>query len=287
MHYIERNIEIDAPVERVFDLFSDFESMPRWMKNLAQVRYTGRRHIRWTAESPYGDRVEWETETTDFEPDRRIAWHSVRGDLRTEGEAIFEETQRGNTWLRVVLGFDDRDGRVIRNAFGDDPARQLEENLEQLADVAEGRRPLRKQRTSGLQIDRDDRDVSFERAHWNARRPREESRQQYTVARELDEQRYNYSDDRERRDDRRRMAIDRRYLSEVPEAPRRRYEETEGGQESEARYRFALTPRERAAERNVEDEMQRRRRYDESSRFMRRGIDRLMDEPPSSRWNER
>jgi uncharacterized protein YndB with AHSA1/START domain len=292
MHYIERNVEIDAPVERVFDLFSDFESMPRWMKNIVEVRYTGRRHTRWIAGSPYSDHAEWEAETTAFEPDHRIAWRSVRGDIRTEGEAVFEETRRGTTLLRVVLGWDPNnrgDGRVIRDAFGEDPARQLEENLERLADVAEGRRhgrPVREQRVLrsqrvGDDRIRDERDVSFVRAPRDARRDQERY-QRYADVR--DERRYNYSGALARRDDRRRIQDDRRYVDENGEASRVRYEE---GMEAEPVYRHAMTPRERAAERDFEDDMQRQRRYEESSRFMRRGVDRLMEEPPSSRWNDR
>src|SRR5215210_4314693 len=105
MHITEKRIEIRAPVGRVFDLFSDFESFPRWMENIREVRYTGRRYTRWAAEAPLGTEVEWEAETTRFEPDHRIAWRSVRGDVDTEGEVFFEETERGTTLLRVVLGY--------------------------------------------------------------------------------------------------------------------------------------------------------------------------------------
>ena len=106
MQRTEKIIEIDAPVERVFDLFSDFESFPRWMSHIKEVRYTGRRYTRWTAEAPLGSSVEWEAETIAFEPDQRIAWRSVRGDVWTEGEVDFYETARGTTLVRVILGYD-------------------------------------------------------------------------------------------------------------------------------------------------------------------------------------
>jgi uncharacterized protein YndB with AHSA1/START domain len=105
MHIAEKRIEIRAPVARVFDLFSDFESFPRWMENIREVRRTGRRFTRWAAEAPLGTEVEWEAELTGYEPDRRIAWRSVRGDIETEGEVFFEETRRGTTSLHVVLGY--------------------------------------------------------------------------------------------------------------------------------------------------------------------------------------
>ena len=38
MERVERFVEIDAPVEVVFDRLSDFESFPRWMRNIREVR---------------------------------------------------------------------------------------------------------------------------------------------------------------------------------------------------------------------------------------------------------
>ncbi|HEX8143476.1 MAG TPA: SRPBCC family protein [Pyrinomonadaceae bacterium] len=143
MQRTEKVIEINAPVERVFDLFSDFESFPRWMSHIKEVRYTGRRYTRWTAEAPLGSSVEWEAETTRFEPDRRIAWRSVRGDIETEGEVIFQETSRGTTLVRVMLGYDPPAGRLgalVARLFGTNPEEQLEEDLERFAEVVEARR---------------------------------------------------------------------------------------------------------------------------------------------------
>jgi uncharacterized membrane protein len=150
MRYSERSIEIDAPVERVFDLFSDFESFPRWMQNLAEVRQLGLQHTHWVVDLPYGGSAEWEAVLTAFEPDHRVAWRSVRGDVRTECEAIFEQTRSGSTLLRVLLGYDPdlSTEEVLRGAFGDHPGRQLEDDLEHFAYVVEGRRrrePVRQQ----------------------------------------------------------------------------------------------------------------------------------------------
>ncbi|HYY56816.1 MAG TPA: SRPBCC family protein [Pyrinomonadaceae bacterium] len=146
MQRTEKTIEINAPVERVFDLFSDFESFPRWMSHIREVRYTGRRYTRWTADAPLGSSVEWEAETTHFEPDRRIAWRSVRGDVDTEGEVVFQETSRGTTLVRVVLGYDPPAGRfgaMVARLFGSNPEQQMEEDLERFASVAEERETRR------------------------------------------------------------------------------------------------------------------------------------------------
>jgi hypothetical protein len=51
-------------------------------------------------------------------------------------------------------------------------------------------------------------------------------------------------------------------------------------------YRYAMTPRERESERS--DQGRRRKEiWEDSKRVLRRGVDKLMDEPPSSRWRER
>ncbi len=112
------------------------------MSHIKEVRYTGRRYTRWTAEAPLGSSVEWEAETVAFEPDRRIAWRSVRGDVETEGEVDFHETARGTTLLRVILGYDPPAGRLgalVARLFGTNPEEQLEEDLERFAEVAEAR----------------------------------------------------------------------------------------------------------------------------------------------------
>src|SRR5215210_9019205 len=133
MQRIERFVEIDAPVEQVFDRFSDFENFPRWMRNIREVRLTGRGVTHWVSETALPDLMaEWDAEITIFEPDRRIVWRSVRGDIDADGEAIFSVTPEGLTHLRVVLGFDTplgHSGPEASRFFGVHLGRQLEEDL--------------------------------------------------------------------------------------------------------------------------------------------------------------
>ncbi len=208
MQQTEKAIEIDAPVERVFDLFSDFENFPRWMSNIKDVHYTGRRFTRWTARAPLGTSVEWEAETVVFEPDHRIAWRTVRGDVNTHGEVIFESTRRGTTLLRVILGYEvpaGRLGALVASLFGKNPEQELEEDLRHFAEIAERREP---------------RDLA-------------------------------------RDDDR---------------AP-----EPETG-------RHALTPRERESELEMERARRLQNVPEDTRKVFRRGVDRLAEEGPSTRW---
>ena len=140
MRRYERFVEIDAPVERVFDLFADFEASPRWAGGVLDVRRTGRRTFRWVAETALDIDVNWEAEVVVFAPDRRIVWRSVGGDVRADCEAVFSMTPEGTTLVRLVRGYDTpggRTGRDVARFFGRHPEEQLEEDLARLRRLAE------------------------------------------------------------------------------------------------------------------------------------------------------
>lgn len=299
MQYTEKFIEIDAPVERVFDLFSDFENFPRWMRHIRDVHRSGRRYTRWTADAPLGSAVEWEAETTVFEPDHKIAWRSVRGDVDTEGEVIFEETARGTTLMHIVLGYDPPAGRLgamVASLFGANPERQMEEDLERFAAVAEGRRPSGRSRdydddrrresfmrgrshpgderykSSGVRDPRERPRHRFEEELRAARRSQLEGQRRYAEERELDERR-RY---RAEYDERVRRASERERRDLRESRPPERYRDEEA-RRSERPHRHALTPRERARERREPD-------YGYSEKAFSRGVDKLLEDAPSRRW---
>jgi uncharacterized membrane protein len=334
MQRTEKIIEIDAPVERVFDLFSDFESFPRWMRNIKEVRYTGRRYTRWTADAPLGTSVEWEAETTHFEPDHRIAWRTVRGDVDTDGEVIFEETGRGTTRMRVVLGYDPPAGRLgalVASLFGKNPERQLEEDLERFAEVVEGRRGTRGAPRAARRLPREmpARDHREERGRvayrydegfggrerredFYASDPRRESAwdgEHRSRDYEEDDERYRDRESRRRFDEAlreaRRSQIEgaQRYRQERERDEQRRYDASRGRREMDGRRRERRLSEEAANRRPDDDRRERSFRHpmtpreweedreggrqpdhEYSKQAFRRGVDKLMDEPPSTRW---
>ena len=124
MQRFEAFVEVDAPVERVFDLFSDFESFPRWMGGVRGVRRRGRGLTHWVVETALDLDVEWDAEITVFEPDHRIVWRSVGGDVRADGEAVFSVAPEGTTLVRVILGYGTPGGRTgerVARFFGRHP----------------------------------------------------------------------------------------------------------------------------------------------------------------------
>ncbi len=298
---VERFVEIDAPVEQVFDAFGDFENVPRWMRNVRDVRRTGRRTSRWTADTSSARApFEWDVETTVYEPDRRIVWRAIGGDVDTDGEMILHETPRGTSLLRLVISYyptGGQHGPAVARFFGSNAGSQLEEDLERLKRDLECRAGVRRRRRHHDHADADDERIP-RRTHrsdegGDARRASRPHDNDAFIAhrRARDDRHDEIYDERERRfeaalREARRSQLEnmRRYDEEREEhARRRRFVDARRPDERERNPRHALTPRERereASERRVDGTY--------SSELMRRGIDRLLDDaPPSSRWRRR
>ncbi|HYJ46643.1 MAG TPA: SRPBCC family protein [Pyrinomonadaceae bacterium] len=142
MERAEKSVEINAPVQVVFDLYSDFEKFPEWMTHIKEVRRTGESYTKWTADAPLGINVEWEAETTALEPNRKIAWQTVRGDVEMQGEVTFEEAGRGKTLMHVAIGYKPPAGHLgalVAKLLGNDPDKEIEEELSRFARLAEAR----------------------------------------------------------------------------------------------------------------------------------------------------
>lgn len=140
MERTEKSIEIGVPVEVAFALYSDFERFPEWMNHIKEVRRTGDNLTKWAADAPLGINVEWEAEITAFEPNRKIAWRTVRGDVHMEGEVTFESIRKGKTLLRLSVGYTPPAGHlgaIVARFLGTDPDKEIEEELNRFARLAE------------------------------------------------------------------------------------------------------------------------------------------------------
>lgn len=135
-----------APAD-VFEFWRNLENLPRVMSHLQLVERVGTSRTRWTAEGPLGTTATWEAEIINERAGELIAWRSLPGgDVDTAGSVRFKPSADGfGTWVRVELKYDPPAGRLgamLARLFGDDPRRQLREDLVRLKDVLEGEAEL-------------------------------------------------------------------------------------------------------------------------------------------------
>jgi uncharacterized membrane protein len=76
--HVEKSIEVDAPVNRVYNQWTQFEDFPKFMQGIEQVQQLDDKRLHWVAEIG-GKRKEWDAEIFEQVPDQKIAWRSTSG----------------------------------------------------------------------------------------------------------------------------------------------------------------------------------------------------------------
>jgi uncharacterized membrane protein len=139
-----RSLIVGAPAAEVFAAWANFENFPHFMKHVKSVTRTGERTTRWVAEGPLGRDVEWEAETTRYEPSKRIAWHSLPDSpVRTSGQVTFNELPNAQTEVTVTLQYVAPGGAAGEKvaALLSNPEEMVEEDLRNFKAFVEGRVP--------------------------------------------------------------------------------------------------------------------------------------------------
>jgi len=131
---IQKTITVDAPVERVFSFWSNYENFPRFMAHVREVKsIAGTRHSHWVVAGPAGVPITWDTELTQFVPNELIAWESVPGSLVSHsGWVRFEPNPDGGTRLDIRLSYTPPGGALghaVATLFGSDPKSALDDDL--------------------------------------------------------------------------------------------------------------------------------------------------------------
>jgi uncharacterized membrane protein len=87
---LTETIIVKGDLEDIFSLWADEENYPYWMHDIASVEYMGGHTSYWTMrEGPDNTLLTWDTKTTLFEENKRIAWRSDGGDIETSGQVTF------------------------------------------------------------------------------------------------------------------------------------------------------------------------------------------------------
>jgi uncharacterized membrane protein len=117
MSEIMESVDVDVSVRTAYDQWTQFESFPRFMEGVKQVRQLDDRTLEWVADVA-GKEKRWKARITEQEPDERIAWTSTDG-ARNAGVVTFQRLAEGRS--RVTLQLDvEPDGLVetVGDALG-------------------------------------------------------------------------------------------------------------------------------------------------------------------------
>jgi uncharacterized membrane protein len=141
---VQKAITVQAPIDRIFAFFTQWENWPRWMSHVREVRTTGvtgdvRTH--WVVDGPAGTTVRWDALTTDFVPNERIAWKSVEGAaIEHAGVIRFTPTADGATTIDIKMSYNPPAGAVghaVATILGRDPKHQMDDDLARLKTTIE------------------------------------------------------------------------------------------------------------------------------------------------------
>jgi uncharacterized membrane protein len=137
-----KTMRIDAPVEMVFAYLSDFESFPRFMDHVEDVKLTGDKRWRWRVRGPAGTSVEWDAELASLVPNELIAWRSSPGSpIEHAGVIRFVSgAGDGSTLLDISLTYNPIAGALghaVAALFRVDPKTSLDQDMLRLKSLLE------------------------------------------------------------------------------------------------------------------------------------------------------
>jgi uncharacterized membrane protein len=137
---ITKSIIIKGEVPDLYQNWLKFGNHPQFLENVSMVNQGGKGIQHWIMEGSFNTRMEWTTELTREEENKRIAWKTIEGDLKTSGQVTFNGLPQGQTEITVVSQITPPDNLVEKLAtLFEDEEEQLEKDLRKFKAFAESR----------------------------------------------------------------------------------------------------------------------------------------------------
>jgi uncharacterized membrane protein len=138
IHVVE-SILINKPAKELYDLWRNFDNLPRIMSHLRRVLVLDERCSQWVVDAPrlLGGVAKWEAELIRDEPHTRIAWRSLPGSQIDQRGMVTFLPAAGDRGVLVRVDVEYRPpvgqvGHWIATLLGDDPAQQIHDDLRNL-----------------------------------------------------------------------------------------------------------------------------------------------------------
>ena len=145
---IRKAINIDVPVERVFEFWANYENFPRFMSNVREVKDLGDGRSHWKVAGPAGVPIEWDAEITKLTPNKVLAWKSEPDStVEHSGTVRFKPNSDGGTQVDIKMSYSPPAGvvgRAVAKLLGSDPDAKMDKDLKRLKKFIEAENPTRR-----------------------------------------------------------------------------------------------------------------------------------------------
>jgi uncharacterized membrane protein len=116
MPKVQDSIEVQVPVQQAYNQWTQFEQFPKFMDGIQSVQQLDETHVQWVAEIGGASR-QWTTEITEQKPDEKIAWKTIKGEVKNDGVVTFQQVGANQT--RVNVEMDVEGESTTENVAGD------------------------------------------------------------------------------------------------------------------------------------------------------------------------
>ena len=146
---------VNATPQEAYELWRNFENLPRFMSHLNSVRVLDDRRSEWVARGPMDREVRWHAEITEDRKGERISWRTVPGsEIQNAGFVEFRaDPQNRGTFVTAQVQYSVPGGPVatgLATAFGKHPEFMLREDLRRFKALMEtGEAPTTAGQTHG------------------------------------------------------------------------------------------------------------------------------------------
>ena len=139
---VEGSIEVEAPVQEVYEYWRNLENLPQFMTNVEEVRSTGPDTTHWRVKGPLGTSLEFDARTTQDQENEAIGWNSQNGQVETSGQVRFRDVTPNRTRVEVQMNYWDppggRAGEVASRLVAN-PDIMVQQDLQNFKEIIEGK----------------------------------------------------------------------------------------------------------------------------------------------------
>ncbi|HSW23126.1 MAG TPA: SRPBCC family protein [Burkholderiaceae bacterium] len=140
---LSKSLFIEAPIEHVYDTWSNYENFPQFMSSVKSVQPLAGDRSHWTVRGPAGIGLQFDS-IARMERPSEVAWESEPGSKVSNSGRVTLVPEGYGTRVNVQLSYRPPAGamgQAVSSLLGADPKQQFEDDLERMRQFIESRRP--------------------------------------------------------------------------------------------------------------------------------------------------